>query len=74
VLCAFSIVLHTYALSLNSQQELLVRLPWQKACETMGITSLESVYRRNNVFLSCDADFLCHLFQLCGIPSSAIRT
>jgi len=57
VLCSFSVVLHTYALSLNSQRVLLVRSPRQKACETMGITSLESVYRRDNVFRSCDTDF-----------------
>jgi len=57
VLCSFSVVLHTYALSLNSQRVLLMRSPRQKACETIGITSLESVYRRDNVFRSCDPDF-----------------
>ena len=58
MLCAISIVLQTYVLSINSQHILLISSPRQKACETIGISSIESLYRRNNVFKSCNADLL----------------
>ena len=58
MLCAISVVLQTYALSINSQQVLLVSSPRQKACETIGISRIESLYRHNNVFKSCNADLL----------------
>ena len=58
MLCAISVVLQTYALSINSQQVLLVSSPRQRACETIGISRIESLYRLNNVFKSCNADLL----------------
>jgi len=58
MLCAISVVLQTYALSINSQQVLLVSSPRQRACETIGISGIESLYRHNNVFKSCNADLL----------------
>jgi len=56
VLCAISVVLQTYALSINSQRVLLVSSPRQRACETIGIVGIESLYQRNNIFRSCNAD------------------
>ena len=58
MLCSISIVLQTYALSVNSQHVLLVSSPPQKACETLGISGIESLYQRSNVFKSCNANLL----------------
>jgi len=58
MLCSISIVLQTYALSVNSQHVLLVSSPPQRACETLGISTIEHLYRRSNVFKSCNADLL----------------
>jgi len=41
VLCAISIVLQMYALSINSQRVLLVSSPRQRACETIGISHID---------------------------------
>jgi hypothetical protein len=54
--CAISVVLQTYAFSINSQHVLLISTPRQRACETIGIAGIESLYQRNNIFRSCDAD------------------
>jgi len=56
MLCAISVVLQTYALSINSQHVLLVSSPRQRACETIGISAIESIYRPDNVFRSCNTD------------------
>jgi len=54
--CAISVVLQTYAFSINSQHVLLISRPRQRACENIGIAGIESLYKRNNVFRSCNAD------------------
>ena len=56
VLCAISVVLQTYALSINSQRVLLLNPSRQRACDTIGVSNIESLYRSNNIFKSCNAD------------------
>ena len=56
ILCAISVVLQTYALSINSQRVLLLNPSRQRACNTIGVSNIESLYDANNVFKSCNAD------------------
>jgi len=56
VFCAISVVLQTYAFSINSQHVLLISTPRQRACENIGISGIESLYKSNNIFRSCNAD------------------
>jgi len=56
VLCGFSVVLQTYAMSINSQQVLLVSTVPQRPCDNIGIVAIESLYKRENIFKSCNQD------------------
>ena len=56
VLCAISVVLQTYALSINSQRVLLLNPSRQRACDTIGVSNIESLYRSNNIFKTCNTD------------------